>query len=330
MAPKKIETQERNMYSNKIVKYGLIVFCLFFFLTYLLELDVSARAGGGRSFGSRGSRSYSAPQSPSAAPSSPSPQAGPTPSVPASPPSGGFLRGMAGGLVGGMIGGMLFRSLGFGGGGDMGGGIGLFEIILIAGILYGIWWYIKKRRREQEEAAGPSYYHTTSMSQSLEPSAEPPYGRQAPSDLNAGLGYVRQMDPSFDEQIFKDQSLDAFFKVQGAWANRDMSTIRSMLTDEMHRILQGDADDLRGKKQINRLENIAVRTVDVSEVWQEAGKDFITVRFLANLLDYTTDEMTGAVVAGSKSDPVKFEEFWTFTRPVGNNPWQLSAINQAS
>jgi predicted lipid-binding transport protein (Tim44 family) len=138
------------------------------------------------------------------------------------------------------------------------------------------------------------------------------------------------MDPGFDEQIFKDQRLDSFFKVQGAWANRDMSTIRSMLTDEMHRILQGDADDLRRKKQINRLENIAVRAVEISEVWQEAGKDFITVRFYANLLDYTTDEMSGAIVSGSKTEPVKFEEFWTFTRPVGNNPWQLSAINQAS
>ncbi|MGH7412379.1 MAG: Tim44 domain-containing protein, partial [Candidatus Methylomirabilis sp.] len=28
-------------------------------------------------------------------------------------------------------------------------------------------------------------------------------------------------------------------------------------------------------------------------------------------------------------EPVTFEEFWTFTRPVGPNPWRLSAINQA-
>jgi predicted lipid-binding transport protein (Tim44 family) len=48
----------------------------------------------------------------------------------------------------------------------------------------------------------------------------------------------------------------------------------------------------------------------------------------ANLLDYTTDDTTGAVVAGSKTEPVKFEEYWTFTRPVGNNPWKLAAINQ--
>jgi predicted lipid-binding transport protein (Tim44 family) len=52
------------------------------------------------------------------------------------------------------------------------------------------------------------------------------------------------------------------------------------------------------------------------------------VKFYANLLDYTIDETTGQVVSGSKTEPVKFEEYWTFTRPVGNNPWQLSAINQ--
>jgi hypothetical protein len=49
----------------------------------------------------------------------------------------------------------------------------------------------------------------------------------------------------------------------------------------------------------------------------------------ANLLDYTIDETTGQVVSGSKTEPVKFEEYWTFTLQVRNNPWQLSAINQA-
>jgi len=63
-------------------------------------------------------------------------------------------------------------------------------------------------------------------------------------------------------------------------------------------------------------------------VWQESGQDYITASIYANLLDYTTDDTTGAVVAGSKTEPVKFEECWTFTRPVGNKPWQLSAINQ--
>jgi len=235
-------------------------------------------------------------------------------------------------VVGGPVGGMLFRSLGFGGaGGTGGGGIGLFEIILIGGILYGIWWYIKKRRREASVTMGPTHYQQSSMAEPQMPDYAPSHGQQAASaDIGAGLNYVRQMDPAFDEQQFKDQCMDNFFKVQGAWANRDMSAVRDILTDEMNRILQDDANALKLKKRINRLENIAVRTVEPAEVWQESGRDFITVRFYANLLDYTTDETTGEVISGSKTDPVKFEEFWTFTRPVGNNPWQLSAINQAS
>ena len=110
--------------------------------------------------------------------------------------------------------------------------------------------------------------------------------------------------------------------------NRNLSPVSGLLTNEMTRIFQEDLDRMLKDKQINRLENIAVRNVEISEVWQESGQDYITASIYANLLDYTTDDTTGTVVAGSKTEPVKFEEYWTFTRPVGNNPWQLSAINQ--
>lgn len=122
--------------------------------------------------------------------------------------------------------------------------------------------------------------------------------------------------------------MDIFFQIQGAWMARDLVPVAGLLTDEMKQIFQGDLDHLLRAKQINRLENIAVRKVDLAEVWQESGRDFVTASIYANLLDYTTDDLSGAVVSGSKSEPVKFEEFWTFCRPVGNNSWQLSAINQ--
>ena len=76
------------------------------------------------------------------------------------------------------------------------------------------------------------------------------------------------------------------------------------------------------------LENI-VSGEGLTEAWQEGGQDYVTVRFLASLLDYTVEEASGQVVEGSRSEPVKFEEYWTFARPVGPNPWRLSAIQQA-
>jgi predicted lipid-binding transport protein (Tim44 family) len=320
------------MFTGKRARHGLVLFGVLLLLIYLLEIDVLARVGGGQSMGGRGSISYSLPGSPSSMPTSPSRQYSPSPPSPyQQPQSGRFLRGLAGGLVGGIIGGMLFRSLGFGGSGGMGGGMGLFDIILIGLILYGIRWFIKKKSQKAEATASVARYKEMPLPDSRQQtsfasSSERP---EVESDVGAGLGYIQRMDPSFDEQRFKDQCMDNFFRIQGAWANRDMSTTRNLLTDEMYGILQRDAEDLKRSKRINRLENIAVRSADIIEAWQEGGNDFITVRFYANLLDCTVDEISGQLVSGSKTDPVIFEEYWTFMRPVGNNPWQLSAITQA-
>lgn len=224
---------------------------------------------------------------------------------------------------------MLFSSLGFGGShrGFGESGIGLIEIVLIGALLFGVYWYFKRRR---QEAAARAYYQNSA--EAVEPyhtSYGPSYDQpQDGADLKKGLGYIRQMDPSFDGKTFQDLCMDHFFKIQGAWTNRDATGVKNLLTEDMLKIIQGDAEKLRADKRVNRLENIAVRSVDMVEAWQESGQDFITVRFYANLLDFVEDETTGQVVSGSKTDPIKFEEYWTFTRPVGSNPWKLSAIQQ--
>jgi predicted lipid-binding transport protein (Tim44 family) len=242
----------------------------------------------------------------------------------------GMGGGLLGGIAGGLLGGMLFHSIaGAGGmGGGMGGGIGgsgvgLFEIILFAGIGYVIYRVVQSRR------AGGNPAHASA--QGLADHAYPPEPFMPAEDTVAqGLSYIRQMDSSFDENRFNEHITDIFFKIQGAWMNRNISPIQALLSDETRRAIQGDVEALLRDKKTNHLENIAVRKVEIAEAWQEEGNDFVTVLFTANLLDYTTDDSTGAIVSGSKTDPVKFEEHWTFTRNVGNNPWRLSAINQVA
>ena len=307
-----------------VLKVFTVLAAVMFLSVTVMEFKAHARAGGSRSMGSRGSRSYSQPASPS---SQPRPQqAAPSPSF-QQPAAGGFMRSMAGGIVGGMVGGMLFRSLGFGGmGGGMGGGIGLFEIILLAGIGYLIYRYIKKKRADSSmNSFEPELYrggNVTPINQEYQPQQISDNG-----DVETGLAHIRQFDSYFDENRYNDLVMDNFFKIQGAWMSRDLMPVQGLLTDEMRRVFQSDLDKLIRDKQINRLENIAVRKVEIVEAWQESGQDYINTLIYANLLDYTTDE-TGAVLSGSKSDPIKFEEYWTFTRPVGNNPWKLSAIDQ--
>ena len=310
----------------------LILLALLFFSTSAWPGDAWARAGSsgsrsiGGSIGSRGSRSTAAPQpytapGKTAQPSNPS-QPGPT-TPPPSPP-GSFWRSFGGGLLGGLAGGLLFRSL-------FGSGYGLMDLLLFAGIVYLIYRFLK--RRSMGAAATTSYSGSGAAALPASPPPVQPVSDQPPEELaerdrEQGLGHIRQFDPSFDEAKFQELGMDIFFKIQGAWANRDLSPVRPLLTEEMFRTLQEDAEHLKEAKKINRLENTAVRSVDITEAWQESGADYITVRILASMLDYNVDENSGQVVEGSKSEPVKFEEYWTFSRPVGDHPWQLSAIQQ--
>jgi predicted lipid-binding transport protein (Tim44 family) len=192
-------------------------------------------------------------------------------------------------------------------------------------------------RRRQQPAPASSYGYTppsasgTGYWQSGSSSARSATMdmSDAASDLERGLGHIQQMDHSFDPVRFGDAASDIFFKVQGAWMARDMAPVRDQLTREMFEAMQKDSERMRAERRIDRMENIAVRSVEVTEAWQENGRDYVTVHFLASMLDYTIDERTDQVINGSRSEPVKFEEYWTFVRPVGPNPWQLSAIQQA-
>jgi predicted lipid-binding transport protein (Tim44 family) len=235
-------------------------------------------------------------------------------------------------MLGGLVLGGLIGSLLFGGMGHMGGGIGLLEILLIAGLAYVAFSYM---RRRQAATAAPSGYADPGTSWRPEPSArstavlDAPAASSPDTDLARGVSHIRQMDAGFDPARFGEPASDTFFRVQAAWMARDMKSVQALLTAEMLATMQAQCDHLRAQRRVNRLENIAVRSVDVTEAWQESGQDFVTVRFLASLLDYATDESGAQVVEGSRTEPVKFEEYWTFARRVGAGPWRLSAIQQA-
>lgn len=232
------------------------------------------------------------------------------------------MGGIGGLLLGGLLGSMLFGGMR----GGLFGGIGLLEILIIGGLIYFAISYMR-RRPQAEPAAGHDNRSVWSPGGQSTASATV----EAPAtsdDLERGVRYIRQMDFAFNPATFADTASDLFFKIQAGWMSRDMGSVREILTPEMYAEMQKECDQLRAQRRVNRLENIAVRSAEVTEAWQEGGQDYVTVRFLANLLDYTVDEASGQVVEGSRTEPVKFEEYWTFVRPVGPGPWKLTAIQQ--
>jgi predicted lipid-binding transport protein (Tim44 family) len=289
----------------------LIVLAAVFTVSFALpSVDAEARAGRGRSMG----RSFGSRQTPPPPPPQQQSTAYNQNAYPQQQPQmgnrGGFMRGIAGGLAGGFLGSMLFSSLGhasgFGGGH---GGIGFLEIMLFAGLAYfGFrWWKNRQAHPAYAMARG-----NTSTSQFAPP-------------LN--VGGFRAPTP---EGIAADAASDIFFKIQGAWTRRDLSRVQDLLGADVRDSLSQDIADLKAAGRINRLENITVRNAEVLGAWSEGGLELSSVRFTANVLDYTVDEATGRVLEGSDDQPVKFEEEWTFAKREGASAWQLVGIQQKS
>jgi predicted lipid-binding transport protein (Tim44 family) len=325
---------DKKMKKNRM--FLILVVCVLsvFAGSMIVESSAWARAGRGGSFGSRGSRSYTAPKSPSSpfqsSPGFNSPGRSPGIGSPGFFGRSPFMQGLAGGLAGGLLGSLLFGGMGHAAAGGVGGGgIGFLDIILIGALLYFGWRFLKRRRAQ-------TFPSQTSRFEPLGQAGSSPrleewqqHGYIPSNEVAQGLEQLKRTDTGLNEEALKDSLQDVFFRIQAAWANRSLDGVVGMFTPEMAEYFREEFAAMRRKGQINRLENIAVRKVEVGEIWQETGKDYVTVLFTANLLDYTVDEATGQVVAGDRTTPVKFQELWTFCRETGSSGWKLSAINQS-
>ena len=105
-----------------------------------------------------------------------------------------------------------------------------------------------------------------------------------------------------------------------------MAVLSDRLAPDLLASLQKQCEDLKRAGRTNYIQKIDLERSEVSEAWQENGADFVTVYVSGTFIDYTVDDRTSAVVEGSKTEPQKVEEYWTFTRPVGPNRWKVTAI----
>jgi len=241
----------------------------------------------------------------------------------------GFASGLAGGLLGGALGSMLFGSM-FGMGG---GGMGILPLIFLGVIGYFFYKrFIKPRAAAPYQGYQPPTQAPGSFFLGNQPGGfaanvppPPPPGAQS-GGVDDGLAMIRRTDPGFDDKYFLEVASDVFFKVQAGWMRRDIASYRHLLGDTLASEYERQFEEMRRIGHINKLESISIRKVEIVAAGKENNEDFVTVLFTANLLDYTVDEVSGALVEGSMTDPVKFAEEWTWARPVGTENWRLEGI----
>lgn len=289
---------------------------------------VEARpGGGGGSFGSRGSRTYSPPAGTATSPGATAPiqrsQTAPSPGM--SNPGmqansgrrfgGGFFAGLLGaGLLGALVGGGFF--------GGLGGIASFLGLLLQIGLLVGLAMLVVSFFRRRQ-AGGPAMAANTPYSRSNLNGA----GQDAGTMGGMGLG-GGSAAPQGQPVAIQPADYEAFERtlneVQTAYGREDLSTLRRVATPEMVGYFD---EELRANAQrgvVNRISDVKLLQGDLSEAWREGPVEYATVAMRFSLKDETFDRSTQRVV---ENGPTEAKEFWTFARERGG-AWLLSAIQQ--
>ena len=284
-----------------------------------------ARAGGGSSAGSRGSRTYSAPPSTNTAPGTAAPMERSAAQRPVGGPVGapqqggsrfgGFGAGLMGGLLGVGLGGLLFGSGLFGG---MSGIVGLLGFALqLALAFFVIRWLVRRfmgNRQPAMAGGAPNMFARNAQPQ--------------PDARVMGGGVARPVAAPAEIVQADYQSFDRLLnQVQAAWTARNLPALRAMATPEMAGYFEEQlaAQNARGVR--NEVTNVKLEQGDLSEAWREGSMEYATVAMRFSMIDVTHDA-SGRVVEGNAEQRTMATELWTFVRTAGH-PWAVSAIQQA-
>jgi len=326
------------MFTSRFFRLGSVFAALLLVASLAFTGVAEARMGG--SFGSRGTRTFSAPSITSLAPSpvapigrSMTPNTGGGFSQPgyAQPGfgsgfnRGGFWSGFGGGLVGSMLGGLFFHglfgsALGYGFGGVGGGLSSIFQLLLIGGL---VWFAVRWFRGRQ--AAGPQGGFGTPWGSSS------PYQGYGDSPAGYGGGYAPRSG-NRDEIGVSNRDLEGFeqqlMQVQEAYAREDHQGLRRLTTPEMVSYLSEELADNATHGLRNEVRELKFLNGEVSESWREGNRDYATVAMQWQAIDVMVDRATGEVKKGDPDHPVQTTELWTFVRENGG-AWLLSAIQDA-
>jgi len=265
--------------------------------------------GGGLSFGSRGSRTFSLPGPTATAPGPVAPiqrsvtQSGQSPRAAPPSPFGGF--GLGRGLLWGLIGGGLIGLL-------LGNGMGsIFWLILQIGAIFLLVRFAMAffGRRAAFAGNGPGYARA---------GLGPVGGSAGPSQTTVPLA-VSPADYADFERLLTE--------IQTAYGHEDMAALRRVATAEMASYFEEELAANAAKGLVNKVSRGKLLQGDLAEAWREAGTDYATVAMRFEIIDMMVERTTGRVVAGDPAKPELVTEVWTFRRPIGG-AWQLSAIQQ--
>ena len=138
-----------------------------------------------------------------------------------------------------------------------------------------------------------------------------------------------EMDPLWNMEQMKLNARSIFYRMQDAWENRDMNSVKDIVTPELYEGYKEVLDGMKERGEKNILREIDI--TDTSVIGCEDYKDDTKDRFIAyikgTMLDYTILEQTGEIIQNPERTVQKFSDEYHFVRV--DNQWHLESIDNS-
>ena len=322
----------------------------------IADADAARRLGGGSSFGRQSSnvtqRQATPPPATPTAPANAQPQRSPTAQpAPATTPAQQPARSRWGGILGGLAAGLglawLANALG------LGAGFSQFLLFaLLALVIMAVIGMMRARRHAAAAAGGPGSYAYQGAGTRADAPASPrqynpakvgndasarpwesTFGAEAPAPSPSGSGLrigsalegqrgALQGSQSwgvpagFDTEGFLVAAKRNFTTLQSAWDRGDMSTLRSMMTDEMLGEIRSQLAERDRQAQASP-QNTDVALLEA----QLLGIEELPTEYMASV------EFSGMIREEPSAGPAPFREVWNMVKPKdGSAGWLVAGV----
>jgi hypothetical protein len=125
---------------------------------------------------------------------------------------------------------------------------------------------------------------------------------------------AKSLPPGFDEYAFLDNAKHYFVKLQKAWDDGDLDSLREFATPEMFSNL---TQDLNARAEVSNQTDVVTLNAELLGV--ETGQD----NYLASI------QFTGMIREQAGAQAESFTEIWNLSTPIhGSGGWVLAGIQQ--
>ncbi len=113
---------------------------------------------------------------------------------------------------------------------------------------------------------------------------------------------IRAEDPDFSQEQFKIYVNDVFLRVQEAWEAKNWKIVRPYESDKLFSVHERQLQEFIDGKKTNHMDGQCIISTQIAAFRHDGENDVVTVRLNATMLDYTTDDETGNLISGSKTE----------------------------